>query len=169
MLSHCCKGRERRARPSPTRVARVTLTRSQRSSQDGASRGGSIRSRGTRGGRGESTAGFVWAACARFAGNRKAGFRRARRHSRLIRCRRAGKSIAFDSVGRRAPEGGAEAGPSGGLGAPKRAISGDRSGTGSARTLYASACNSLHSHLPKKLRELNGFFQGALAHTTCTP
>jgi len=45
------------------------------SSQDGASRGG-IRSRGTRGGRGESTAGFVWAACARFAANRKAGFRR---------------------------------------------------------------------------------------------
>jgi len=93
----------------------------------------------------ESTAGFVWAACARFAGNRKAGFRRARRHSRLIRCRR-GKSIAFDSVGRRAPEGGAEAGPSGGLGAPKRAISGDRSGTGSARTLYASACNSSYLH-----------------------
>ena len=124
--------RERRARPSLTRVA----GHAQRSGQDGAS-GGGIRSRGERrGARPDSCR----PACERFAGDREAGFRLARRTLRLaFGAANRARSVAR---GKRAPEGGAVAPPLGGLGAPKQ----DRAGNGSAHPLRST-------HPPTRVRE----------------
>ena len=122
--------------PSLTRVA----GHAQRSGQDGASRGG-IRPRGE--GQGGSTAGLVSPpACERFARNREAGLRRARRSpTRLLR----GKSIAFDSAGEEGGRRGGGPPPSrlravSALGAPER----DRAGIGSAHPLRSTHVPPAH-------------------------
>ena len=101
-----------------------------------------IRPRGE--GQGGSTAGLVSPpACERFARNREAGFRRARRSpTRLLR----GKSIAFDSAGEEGARRGGGPPPSrlravSALGAPER----DRAGIGSAHPLRST-------HPPTRVR-----------------